>query len=202
MRKQFHLSVLASALALSCAQAQLPRAPLPDAQPRAAVKPPLSLDDFYLETPYASAPLNVQRATLRKAQSSLATKGFYKSAIDGIPSPVIEDALLRYQASCRIPQTGRLDLKTLETLRLLPEPRPDFAPPVIIVEQAPLPPIPLPPAPGPLPPLPPKPLPPAPGPLPPLPPKPLPPEPGPLPPKPLPPKPLPPGPNATPFPPA
>jgi peptidoglycan hydrolase-like protein with peptidoglycan-binding domain len=91
------------------------------------VAPPAPLDppsaDFpvlFAETPYATAPREVQEATLRRAQEILLNRGFYRAAVDGLPGPATEEALLSYQRSVRMPLTGRLDLQTLSSLRLLP----------------------------------------------------------------------------------
>ncbi|MDB6149000.1 MAG: Peptidoglycan-binding domain 1 protein [Chthoniobacter sp.] len=91
------------------------------------VPPPAPLEhpsaDFpvlFEDTPYAIAPPEVQEATLRRAQSLLASRGFYREVIDGLPGPATEEALLTYQQISRLPLTGRLDMQTLSALRLLP----------------------------------------------------------------------------------
>lgn len=91
------------------------------------VPPPAPLDapaaDFpvlFANTPYANAPLPVQQETLRRAQAALASRGFYRDVIDGLPGPATEEAILGYQRSRRMTMTGRLDLDTLAQLRLLP----------------------------------------------------------------------------------
>ncbi len=71
-------------------------------------------------TPYASAPHVVQESTLRRAQQALTEKGFYRDPIDGQAGPATEEAVLAYQRNVRLPLTGRLDLQTLSSLRLLP----------------------------------------------------------------------------------
>jgi peptidoglycan hydrolase-like protein with peptidoglycan-binding domain len=91
------------------------------------VAPPAPLDapspDFpvlFAGTPYANAPLNVQQDTLRRVQSILANRGYYRDVVDGLPGPATEEALLTYQRSARLTLTGRLDIDTLNELHLLP----------------------------------------------------------------------------------
>lgn len=103
-----------------------PNRPLPP-NDSSVVNPPAPLDapspDFpvlFAGTPYADAPLPVQEQTLRRAQSALASQGFYGDVVDGIPGPATEEALLAYQRAQRLILTGRLDLETLAQLRLLP----------------------------------------------------------------------------------
>ena len=91
------------------------------------VAPPTPLDapsaDFpvlFAGTPYANAPVALQQNTLRRAQSILAGHGFYRDIVDGLPGPATEEALLTFQRSARLTLTGRLDLDTLNELRLLP----------------------------------------------------------------------------------
>ena len=75
---------------------------------------------MFADTPYASAPPEVQEATLRRAQSFLASRGLYRDVIDGEAGPATEEAILTYQRSVRLPLTGRLDLETLSKMRLMP----------------------------------------------------------------------------------
>jgi peptidoglycan hydrolase-like protein with peptidoglycan-binding domain len=94
------------------------------------VSPPVPLDPtpapgeeyevVFERTPYATAPREVQEITLRKAQTLLAREGFYRDDIDGAPGPATEEALLIYQRRIGLPLTGRLDLRTLAQMRLLP----------------------------------------------------------------------------------
>jgi peptidoglycan hydrolase-like protein with peptidoglycan-binding domain len=91
------------------------------------VSPPVTLEapsgDYpvlFANTPYANAPREVQQQTLRRAQYILATRGFYRDVVDGLPGPATEEALLGFQRSARLVLTGRLDLETLSELRLLP----------------------------------------------------------------------------------
>lgn len=88
--------------------------------PRSLEVPTAALTDLFAETPYASAPSEVQEATLRRAQSFLAGRGLYRGALDGDAGPATEEAILTYQRSVRLPLTGRLDLETLSKMRLMP----------------------------------------------------------------------------------
>lgn len=110
-------------------RATAPAAYLPAEPPRdrSVVRPPALLDapgdDFpvlFAHTPYATAPRDIQQRTLRNAQANLASRGFYRDIIDGLPGPATEEALLTYQRAARLTLTGRLDLETLSALRLLP----------------------------------------------------------------------------------
>ena len=76
--------------------------------------------EIFARTPYAAAPLEVQQSTLRRAQRFLSAQGAYREAEDGVPGPDTEEAILSYQRRARLPLTGRLDMETLSTMRLLP----------------------------------------------------------------------------------
>ena len=107
-----------------------PMAPYPPTPPQddpSVIDPPAPMDapaaDFpvlFAGTPYINAPLSVQQQTLRKAQAALASLGFYRDVVDGLPGPATEEAILSYQRAQRMTLTGRLDLETLGQLRLLP----------------------------------------------------------------------------------
>ncbi len=91
------------------------------------INPPVPLEapspDFpvlFSGTPYSRAPAVVQQQTLKRAQAVLASRGFYHDIVDGLPGPATEEALLTFQRSARLTLTGRLDLETLNELRLLP----------------------------------------------------------------------------------
>ncbi len=75
---------------------------------------------FYAQTPYASAPPEVQVETLRRAQSVLVRYGGYRAMVDGQPGPETQRALLVFQQNNRLVPTGRLDMDTLSVMRLLP----------------------------------------------------------------------------------
>lgn len=77
----------------------------------------------FRRTPYETAPPEVQRSTLRRAQALLATEGFYRSVVDGEPGTETARALAQFQREAGLPQTGRLDMETLAEMRLLPNRR-------------------------------------------------------------------------------
>lgn len=98
---------------------------------RSVIRPPAPLDEYPVEpssayegvfagSPYATAPRALQEQTVRRAQALLASRGFYRDAVDGDPGPATEEAILAFQRASRLPLTGRLDLQTLSQLRLLP----------------------------------------------------------------------------------
>ena len=106
-----------------------PRAsePSPPSSDPSVVAPPAPLDspsaDFpvlFADTPYSTAPREVQESTLRRAQIFLTNRRLYHAVIDGMPGPATEEAVLSFQRSLRLPLTGRLDLETLAGMRLLP----------------------------------------------------------------------------------
>ena len=68
----------------------------------------------------------MQRNVIVSAQIVLARYGLYRQQIDGIYGPAMDLSLRAYQARMRLPVTGRLDLETLASLRLLPGPRQRF----------------------------------------------------------------------------
>jgi peptidoglycan hydrolase-like protein with peptidoglycan-binding domain len=93
--------------------------------PAPATRPPSGpaagpYSQVFNRTPYASAPLEVQRDTIRKAQRFLRENGTYRGELDGLPGPALEEAILSYQRRIQAPLTGRLDLETLGAMRLLP----------------------------------------------------------------------------------
>ena len=75
---------------------------------------------LFAQTPYATAPFEVQTGTIRLAQKKLRELGFYHSDADGRPGPALEEGLLSYQRFLGLPLSGTLDLETLTNLRLLP----------------------------------------------------------------------------------
>lgn len=77
-------------------------------------------------TPFEAAPPEVQRNVIISAQIALARRGFYHQEVNGVYGPAMEFSLRAYQARTRLPVTGQLDLQTLATLRLLPQPRQPF----------------------------------------------------------------------------
>jgi peptidoglycan hydrolase-like protein with peptidoglycan-binding domain len=77
-------------------------------------------------TPFEAAPPEVQRNVIVSAQIALARRGFYHQEVNGVYGPAMEFSLRAYQARTGLPVTGQLDLQTLATLRLLPQPRQPF----------------------------------------------------------------------------
>ncbi len=75
---------------------------------------------LFAKTPFASAPLEVQRSTVRKAQALLRRDDIFHEAIDGQPGAAFEEALLIYQRRVKLALSGRLDLETLSQMHLLP----------------------------------------------------------------------------------
>lgn len=93
------------------------------------IRPPAPLDratesedyaEIFAGTPYASAPVELQEQTVRRAQEVLRGKGHYRDRIDGDAGPAMEEALLAFQRRSRLPLSGSLDLETLTALRLMP----------------------------------------------------------------------------------
>ena len=109
-------------------KAQQPPPPPPPRDDPAVVAPPAPIPaeatyDYsavFTRTPYASAPPEVQEQTVRRAQTLLAQRGFYRAPVDGAPGPATEEALVNFQRRTGLQVTGRLDLATLNALRLLP----------------------------------------------------------------------------------
>jgi len=93
--------------------------PGPDAPPVPSSGGP-GYAQIFARTPYATAPLEVQQSTLRRAQKFLRELGFYRDAVTGAPGPGTEEAVLGYQRFIRLPLTGQLDMETLSAMRLLP----------------------------------------------------------------------------------
>ena len=86
-------------------------------------------DDLFAGTPYANAPVQVQRRVITDAQRLLSQAGLYKNDIDGIYGPGLEFSLRAYQSRIGLQVSGRLDLETLAALQLLPGSRsPVFVP--------------------------------------------------------------------------
>jgi peptidoglycan hydrolase-like protein with peptidoglycan-binding domain len=94
--------------------------------PSTPIGPAGSPSAAFADTPFQTAPPGVQRNVIVAAQIVLARYGLYREQIDGIYGPAMELSIRAYQAQARLPVTGRLDLETLSTLRLLPGPRQPF----------------------------------------------------------------------------
>jgi len=109
-----------------------PVQPLPNAPqdqqvyPSNPIAPGTSAAGVLARTPFETAPPAVQRNVIVSAQIALARRGFYQEEVNGIYGPAMELSLRAYQARAKLPVTGRLDLQTLATLRLLPQPREPF----------------------------------------------------------------------------
>jgi peptidoglycan hydrolase-like protein with peptidoglycan-binding domain len=90
--------------------------PYPPAVPNASTQP----GGLFADTPYAAAPLQVQRDVIVSAQRALSRRGYYRGTIDGAFNSTLEFSLRAYQSKVGLPVTGRLDLETLAALELLP----------------------------------------------------------------------------------
>lgn len=90
-----------------------------------APEPPPRVDGAnpFLGTPYQNAPPYVQQDIVSRAQFVLMRLGFYREGIDGLYGPGMDFALRNYQARVGLQPSGRLDVETLASLRLLPEQR-------------------------------------------------------------------------------
>jgi len=87
---------------------------------------------LFRRTPYENAPIEVQQNILKSAQWRLLREQFYNGAVDGIPGPSTDRAIVFFQESMRLPRTGRLDADTLRELRLSPNGRPVAAEPFFV----------------------------------------------------------------------
>ena len=94
----------------------------------------------FADTPYETAPPQVQQDIVSRAQITLMRQGYYRDEIDGLYGPAMNFALRNYQARFGLRPSGRLDVETLAALSLLPEQqrtsgyrrhRPRFFPPRI-----------------------------------------------------------------------
>lgn len=82
--------------------------------------PALKTVDVFIDTPYEMAPPQLQQQVVIGAQVALARRGLYRNAVDGVFGPGTELSLRAYQAEAGLDITGRLDMETLASLRLLP----------------------------------------------------------------------------------
>ena len=90
----------------------------PDASaPRFPNRTPLA------ETPYETAPPQIQQDIILQAQIRLMRGGYYRDEIDGLYGPAMNFSLRSYQTHYGLQPTGRLDVETLAALDLLPEQR-------------------------------------------------------------------------------
>jgi peptidoglycan hydrolase-like protein with peptidoglycan-binding domain len=79
-----------------------------------------SAASIFRNTPYETAPLELQQRVIFGAQTLLRRRGFYKGESDGVFGPNLEFSLRAFQSRLGIPPNGRLDLNTLAALGLLP----------------------------------------------------------------------------------
>ena len=103
-----------------------PGNPYPGGQDRQSLYPPnvpsapAQPDGTFADTPYATAPPEVQRNIVLSAQRALSRRGYFHGNIDGVYGSPLEFSLRAYQSKVGLPVTGRLDLETLAALELLP----------------------------------------------------------------------------------
>jgi peptidoglycan hydrolase-like protein with peptidoglycan-binding domain len=79
--------------------------------------------NLFAETPFASAPPDVQRRIIISVQIALMREGYYRAGIDGVYGSGMNLALRAYQDQIGLPPTGLLDRETLASLDLLPRHR-------------------------------------------------------------------------------
>jgi peptidoglycan hydrolase-like protein with peptidoglycan-binding domain len=77
--------------------------------------------NLFADTPYASAPPQVQQDIVSRAQIILMRQGYYRDEVDGLYGPAMNFALRNFQARFGLRPSGRLDVETLASLNLLPE---------------------------------------------------------------------------------
>jgi peptidoglycan hydrolase-like protein with peptidoglycan-binding domain len=82
--------------------------------------PAESAASVFSNTPYETAPLELQQRVILGAQTLLRRRGFYKGESDGVFGPNLEFSLRAFQSRLGIPPNGRLDMDTLAALGLLP----------------------------------------------------------------------------------
>ncbi|HEY1893600.1 MAG TPA: peptidoglycan-binding domain-containing protein [Chthoniobacterales bacterium] len=97
-------------------------APLPrDLQAgREQPAPAESAASIFRNTPYETAPPELQQRVIFGAQTLLRRRGFYRGESDGVFRPNLEFSLRAFQSRLGIPPNGRLDMDTLAALGLLP----------------------------------------------------------------------------------
>lgn len=77
-------------------------------------------DDFFGDTPYATAPPELRRQIVVGVEASLRKRGLYRGPADGAFGPELQAALRAYQSRLGLVATGWLDMDTLASLGLLP----------------------------------------------------------------------------------
>lgn len=110
------------------------QAPLRRAKPNdpAVIEPPTplpapvstSFTTMFRDTPYATAPRALQMSVIRRAQSVMAARRFYRGPLDGFAGLATSEAIFIFQDDADLRRTGRLDLETLAEMKLLPPPAP------------------------------------------------------------------------------
>jgi peptidoglycan hydrolase-like protein with peptidoglycan-binding domain len=85
--------------------------------------PRIESANIFSGTPYEAAPPQVQQDIVARAQMILMRAGYYRDEIDGLYGPAMNFALRNYQARFGLQPSGRFDVETLASLRLLPEQR-------------------------------------------------------------------------------
>ena len=95
-------------------------------EPPAPLPAPVSTSftTMFRDTPYANAPREVQVSIIRRAQSVMAARRFYRGPLDGFAGPATSEAIFIFQDDADLRRTGRLDLETLAEMKLLPPPAP------------------------------------------------------------------------------
>lgn len=82
--------------------------------------PAPDLMEYFENTPYQFSPPSIQADVISRAQYVLHRRGFYRGLINVHASDEFYNALLSFQATARLPQSGKLDMPTLSKLHLLP----------------------------------------------------------------------------------
>lgn len=92
-------------------------------EPPAPLPPPTStpFSTMLRDTPYATAPFQVQVDVVRRAQAFMAARKFYRGPLNGMAGPATSEAIFIFQDAAEIPRTGRLDSDTLAEMNLLPQ---------------------------------------------------------------------------------
>jgi len=75
---------------------------------------------IFRNTPYETAPPELQQRVIFGAQTLLRRRGFYRGESDGVFGPNLEFSLRAFQSRLGLPPNGRLDMDTLAALGLLP----------------------------------------------------------------------------------
>lgn len=82
--------------------------------------PAESAASVFSNTPYETAPPELQQRVIVGAQTLLRRRGFYKGESDGVFGPNLQFSVRAFQSRLGIPPNGRLDMDTLAALGLLP----------------------------------------------------------------------------------